>query len=115
MFVVPPPISISDPTIPSQAGRISRLYSISMTDLTDLSVRHIGGNNLKINVFHGNNRKEVDSLGKYDVVITSFYTVSAIWRKQNDLQDPTKTIFSVRWHRIVLDEGEHFHYVIYSV
>jgi SNF2 family DNA or RNA helicase len=88
---------------------------MSKTDLTDLSVRHIAGNNLKIYVFHGNNRKELDSLGQYDVVITSFYTVSAIWRKQNDLQEPTGSIFSVRWHRIVLDEGKHSHYVIHSV
>ncbi|TVY35125.1 putative SWI/SNF-related matrix-associated actin-dependent regulator of chromatin subfamily A member 3-like [Lachnellula occidentalis] len=66
---------------------------------------HTRPNTLKVHVFHGKNRKSVEFLSHFDVVITTFHTVSVIWRNQNEAQDDPESIFSVSWHRIVLDEG----------
>jgi SWI/SNF-related matrix-associated actin-dependent regulator of chromatin subfamily A3 len=62
---------------------------------------HIRQGCLEWYIYHGQNRKEVD-LSRFDVVITSFHTVSAIWRKQND---PTMSIFSYTFKRVILDEA----------
>jgi SWI/SNF-related matrix-associated actin-dependent regulator of chromatin subfamily A3 len=57
-------------------------------------------------VEHGQNRKGIEELQHCDVVITTFQTLSAAWKKQRlqDVQDP---IFSVIWHRVILDEGKN--------
>ncbi|TVY65597.1 DNA repair protein RAD5A, partial [Lachnellula suecica] len=66
---------------------------------------HVRRNALKIHVFHGQNRKSVEFFSQFDVVITTFHTVSAIWRKQDEMRDDPESIYSVIWHRIVLDEA----------
>ncbi|TVY20853.1 putative SWI/SNF-related matrix-associated actin-dependent regulator of chromatin subfamily A member 3-like 1 [Lachnellula arida] len=66
---------------------------------------HTRPDSLKVHVFHGNNRKSVEFLSHCDIVITTFHTVSAIWRNQNEAQHDPESIFSVIWHRIVLDEA----------
>jgi SWI/SNF-related matrix-associated actin-dependent regulator of chromatin subfamily A3 len=67
---------------------------------------HLRPNTLKWYVFHGQSKKEAVSLGKYDVVITTYYTISSIWRKQNRENRNSSPLFSTEWHRIVLDEGK---------
>ena len=67
--------------------------------------RHLKPNKLKVYVYHGPKRNPIGFLADFDVVITSFYTVSSIWRKCKDRQDDSNSIFSILWHRIVLDEG----------
>lgn len=67
---------------------------------------HVHPDALKVHLFHGQNRKKASFLAQYDVVITSVYTVSAIWRKQNEQNNDPDSIFSVDWHRVVLDEGK---------
>lgn len=70
--------------------------------------RHLRPGLLQCYVYHGQNRKEVKSLANYDVVITTYHMVSSIWRqKQQELRDNSESIFSIVWHRIVLDEGKH--------
>ncbi|KAF8865136.1 hypothetical protein BDZ45DRAFT_580863, partial [Acephala macrosclerotiorum] len=66
---------------------------------------HVRPGTLKVHLFHGQNRKKASFLAQYDVVITSVYTVSAIWRKQNEQNNDPDSIFSVDWHRVVLDEA----------
>lgn len=61
---------------------------------------------MKIHVFHGQKRKSVDYLTDFDVVITTFHTISSMWRKWKEKADQTKSIFSILWHRVVLDEGK---------
>jgi SNF2 family DNA or RNA helicase len=68
--------------------------------------RHLRPDALKIYVYHGQNRKGVEFLGGFDVVITTFHTVSSIWRRKTEFREDSESIFSVDWHRIVLDEGE---------
>ena len=76
-------------------------------------LRHLRPGNLKCHIYHGQNRKGTESLGQYDVVITTYHTVSAIWRKLNGQPGKEKSIFSSTWHRVILDEGE-VSYRIYS-
>jgi SWI/SNF-related matrix-associated actin-dependent regulator of chromatin subfamily A3 len=62
---------------------------------------------LRCYIYHGQNRKHVKSLAMYNVVITTYYTVSAIWRQiQEDLVKNSDSIFSIVWHWVVLDEGK---------
>jgi SNF2 family DNA or RNA helicase len=57
-------------------------------------------------VFHGKKRKTED-LGQYDIVITTFQTVSATWRGIEPYQSGSdSSIFSLLWFRVILDEGE---------
>ncbi|KAH6714003.1 SNF2 family N-terminal domain-containing protein [Leptodontidium sp. MPI-SDFR-AT-0119] len=66
---------------------------------------HLKPKSLKINVFHGQNKKVVDTLAQYDVIITTYHTISSLWRKRNDARNRTYSIFSIDWHRIILDEA----------
>jgi hypothetical protein len=57
-------------------------------------------------VFHGK-KKKTEDLGQYDIVITTFQTVSAAWRDKGPYQSSTgSSIFSLLWFRVILDEGE---------
>ena len=77
--------------------------------------RHLQPEELKTHVYHGHNRMGIDFLGQFDVVITSYHTVSAIWRKHLGQPGKEKSIFSLIWHRVVLDEGKVFHRIYQAV
>jgi SWI/SNF-related matrix-associated actin-dependent regulator of chromatin subfamily A3 len=68
--------------------------------------RHVLPDNLKIHVDHGQNRKRVEYLLQHDVVITTYQTLSSAWKKQHSTRS-LDTLFSVSWHRIILDEGKY--------
>ncbi|KAM3068187.1 hypothetical protein ACMFMG_011234 [Clarireedia jacksonii] len=68
-------------------------------------LRHLRPGKLTRCIYHGQNRKGSESLGQYDVVITTYHTVSAIWRKLNGQPGNEKSIFSLTWHRVILDEA----------
>lgn len=69
-------------------------------------LRHLQPNTLKCFTYHGQTRKGVESLDQYDVIITTYYTLSAIWRKRAGHPEDENSIFSLTWHRVVLNEGE---------
>ncbi|KAH8751846.1 SNF2 family N-terminal domain-containing protein [Hyaloscypha sp. PMI_1271] len=52
-----------------------------------------------------NNTKSIDLLGGHDIIITTFQTVSSIWRKQTKEHGDPNLLFSINWHRIILDEA----------
>jgi SNF2 family DNA or RNA helicase len=66
---------------------------------------HIQPNTLMWRSFHGQNQSKVDSLGQYDVVITTYHTLAAIWRKSKDNVQVPESLFALTWHRVVLDEA----------
>ncbi|KAF4635250.1 hypothetical protein G7Y89_g2850 [Cudoniella acicularis] len=66
---------------------------------------HLRPGKLKCHVYHGQNRKGTEFLGQYDIVLTTYHTVSAIWRKLNGQPGNEKSIFSLTWHRVILDEA----------
>ena len=67
--------------------------------------RHLRSESIHYHLYHGQNRTDTESLERYDVVVTTYHTVSAIWRKLKDQRSNDKSIFSTTWHRIILDEG----------
>jgi SNF2 family DNA or RNA helicase len=82
------------------------LYLISGSLVILKLFRHLQPGSLKYDIYHGQNRKGIEVLGQYDVVITTYHTVSAIWRKRNDLPGSENSLFLLTWHRVILDEGE---------
>lgn len=53
---------------------------------------------LRVAIYHGTGKMATKELTSYDVVITSYGTLSS----DNDSQGP---LFSLSWHRVILDEG----------
>jgi SWI/SNF-related matrix-associated actin-dependent regulator of chromatin subfamily A3 len=90
-------------------GKAISIVSYPLSHMSNSNVyRHLRPGLLKCHIYHGQNRKDVKFLAKYDVVITTYQTVSAIWRqKQQNLTENSESIFSIVWHRVVLDEGKH--------
>jgi len=80
------------------------LAIINLELMISSHTRRSGPGSLQLHVYHGQSRKDIAHLKQYDVVITTFQTLSSIWRKQN-LQNIEDPIFSVMWHRVILDEG----------
>jgi SNF2 family DNA or RNA helicase len=73
--------------------------------LCDLTLHsHVRPGALNLHVYHGQNRKGLEFLRQCDIVITTFQTLSSIWRS---IKASQKTLFSVTWYRVILDEGEY--------
>lgn len=60
---------------------------------------------LTVCVYHGATRAKVaDNLGRYDVVITTYGTLSSEYGGAEQ-EDPKSGLFSMYWYRIILDEA----------
>lgn len=53
---------------------------------------HLENNSLKWCIFHGQGKKELDDLKEYDIVITTFHTVSGIWWKEGAELENTRYV-----------------------
>jgi SWI/SNF-related matrix-associated actin-dependent regulator of chromatin subfamily A3 len=58
----------------------------------------------RVLIYHGAGKKEAAKLSEYDVVVTS-YGALAMEYKPDSKATPTKGLFSLKWRRVVLDEG----------
>ncbi|PVH85120.1 hypothetical protein DL98DRAFT_451840 [Cadophora sp. DSE1049] len=73
--------------------------------------KHLASNSLSWTIFHGPSRLQLEELVHFDVVITTYKIVSLQWRQygQKGSEESTSSalnsLFSVFWHRIVLDEA----------
>ncbi len=68
--------------------------------------RHLFPDSLKWRRHHGSQRfNQRSQLAQYNIVITTFQTIASEWRKRHTA---SSLIFSVCWHRVILDEGKHF-------
>jgi SWI/SNF-related matrix-associated actin-dependent regulator of chromatin subfamily A3 len=74
--------------------------------------QHLGDNLLRVCVHHGASRARNDGdLDSFDVVITTWGTLSAEWEDEGQQQgkkrkrDCVSPLFAALWHRIVLDEA----------
>ncbi|KAH7355161.1 SNF2 family N-terminal domain-containing protein [Rhexocercosporidium sp. MPI-PUGE-AT-0058] len=65
---------------------------------------HVRPDRIKLHIYHGQNRKDIDCLLQHDVVITTYQTLSSIWKKHESHSNP-QHLFSVVWHRVILDEA----------
>ena len=67
--------------------------------------RHVIEGGLKCRRHHGKMRlADINELDAVNVVLTTYHTVSAEWKAGNDAG--RSILFSARWRRIILDEGE---------
>ncbi|PQE05627.1 hypothetical protein CJF30_00007805 [Rutstroemia sp. NJR-2017a BBW] len=71
---------------------------------TDLD-RHLYPTSLSWCRFHGVSKPAVDQLHTFDVVITTYNTVAIHWKAFKNRSTRSPSLFSVYWHRIILDEG----------
>lgn len=58
----------------------------------------------RVLIYHGSGKKEAANLASYDVVVSS-YGALALDYKPDAKKAPVQGIFSVKWRRVVLDEG----------
>lgn len=85
-----------------QSVNCSRYLKYLLTD-----TRHLHSGTTSWYVFHGCGRtKGVGLLGQFDVIITTYKTLSMEWKKYIHSHRPEESLFSLSWHRIILDEGE---------
>ncbi|KAF2108986.1 SNF2 family N-terminal domain-containing protein [Lophiotrema nucula] len=63
---------------------------------------------LRVLFYHGTRKEPItpDTISNYDVVISTYESVSSEWHSQKSTNLPRKSgVFSVTWRRVVLDEG----------
>jgi SWI/SNF-related matrix-associated actin-dependent regulator of chromatin subfamily A3 len=64
---------------------------------------------LRIMFYHGTRKQPITpkEIEKYDVVISTYDSVSSEWHSQKSVALPRKGgVFSVKWRRVILDEGK---------
>lgn len=65
---------------------------------------------LRIMFYHGTRKQPITpkQIDNYDVVISTYDTVSSEWHAQKSAKLPRSTgVFSVKWRRVILDEGHN--------
>lgn len=65
---------------------------------------------LRIMFYHGTRKQPITpkEIQNYDVVISTYDSVSYEWYSQKKPTVPRKSgVFSVKWRRVILDEGKH--------
>jgi SNF2 family DNA or RNA helicase len=67
--------------------------------------RHLRPGALSWIRFHRAQKQKILSLGRYDIVITTFETLVRQHKAHIDVSNIEDTLLSFSWHRIVLDEG----------
>ncbi|KAF9730692.1 hypothetical protein PMIN04_001697 [Paraphaeosphaeria minitans] len=65
---------------------------------------------LRVMFYHGNRKEPITpkSIANFDVVISTYDSVSTEWHSQKSTTLPRKSgVFSVKWRRVILDEGHN--------
>lgn len=66
--------------------------------------RHLKKGTLRWMVHHGSKRiSNVIEISQYDIVLTSYHTITSEWKKRERTASP---ILLHKWHRLALDEGK---------
>jgi SNF2 family DNA or RNA helicase len=64
---------------------------------------------VKLCVYYGKDKvKYLSELQNYDLVITTYSVVRIDWKLKETKPDNSLTLHSIKWRRIVLDEGIYF-------
>ncbi|TPX23468.1 hypothetical protein DIZ76_012800 [Coccidioides immitis] len=89
-------------------GKTIQTISLILADLKIAT--HVKQENaLKVLVYHGTGKKEAEKLDQYDVVITTYGALAMefgqVDGKSPKALKPKQGLFSMRWRRVVLDEG----------
>ena len=73
---------------------------------TKITASHLHLGTMSWHFFHGRGRMHgVTLLGEFDIVITTYKTLSLEWKKHS-LSPIAESLLSLLWHRVILDEGE---------
>ncbi|KAF1971405.1 hypothetical protein BU23DRAFT_555945 [Bimuria novae-zelandiae CBS 107.79] len=65
---------------------------------------------MRVMFYHGNRKEPITpkSIANFDVVISTYESVSTEWHSQKSATLPRKSgVFSLKWRRIILDEGHN--------
>lgn len=65
---------------------------------------------LRVMFYHGTRKEPITpkSIADFDVVISTYDSVSSEWHSQKSTTLPRKSgVFSVKWRRVILDEGHN--------
>jgi SNF2 family DNA or RNA helicase len=101
--------TISSDDLGYSTTAVTTICSITRTILKSAS--HLTPNSLSWTIFHGSTKLPLESIMKFDIVITTYKVVSMQWKKANSrkgrttAQRASSPLFSIFWHRLVLDEG----------
>ncbi|KAL8666559.1 MAG: hypothetical protein Q9202_001357 [Teloschistes flavicans] len=83
-----------------------------MSNWSDQIARHVQPDEpLKVFMYHGQSKKQsvnAEMLAEYDVVITTYGTLSTEYvpeGRSEEANSPSSNLFSVKWRRVILDEG----------
>ena len=81
----------------------------SLLQVWELQIRtHFQPSSIHSIVYHGPCRQTILScLHQFDIILTTYNTISTEWKRyKSSRQDVTKaSLFSIQWHRIVIDEA----------
>jgi SNF2 family DNA or RNA helicase len=77
------------------------LFIIAITDFS----RHLRPGAMTWRTYHGPVKPSIDGLSEYDIVLTTYETIAAQLKKFHKSNSVEETIYSVTWHRVILDEG----------
>lgn len=104
-------IPIKQPTkVPYSDATLVLCPTSLMTNWVDQSVEHVGSSQpLRVERYHGKNRSTKKQLEQNELVVSTYGTLTSEWKKltsgKSKKRRPTQGLFSVRWKRIILDEG----------
>ncbi|PGH01214.1 hypothetical protein AJ79_07985 [Helicocarpus griseus UAMH5409] len=80
-----------------------------MSNWRDQIAQHIHSDKaLRVLIYHGAGKKEAKNLADYDVVVTTYGALASEYGQiegKTSKTKPSKGLFSLRWRRVVLDEG----------
>jgi SNF2 family DNA or RNA helicase len=80
----------------------SLVFIIAIADFK----RHLRPGAMAWYTYHGPAKPSIDVLSEYDIVLTTYETIAAQLKKFHKSNSAEETIYSVTWHRVVLDEGK---------
>ncbi|KAI4716965.1 SNF2 family DNA-dependent ATPase domain-containing protein [Aureobasidium sp. EXF-10727] len=106
-------VSEHEDSTPSQEGEIKATLIVAplsvMSNWSDQIARHVRKDQpLRVYTHHGAGKKSMSpqDFSQYDVVITTYQTLASDWASGSQ-RPKSKGLYSVRWRRIILDEGHN--------
>jgi SWI/SNF-related matrix-associated actin-dependent regulator of chromatin subfamily A3 len=82
---------------------------VSLLQVWELQIQtHLHPSSIHSIVYYGASRQRLlASLDRYDVVLTTYNTISTDWKRHRSSREDVAnySLFSIEWHRIVLDEA----------
>lgn len=85
-------------------SQLQKLVDCFHYTIADFS-RHLRPGAMSWYTYHGPVKPSTHVLSEYDIVLTTYETIAAQLKKFHKSNSVEETIYSVTWHRVILDEG----------